>query len=137
MFAGNTVDGSTSFCPAQSNTIVVDSSDDDSNYEQDDQLTPLSVGTKRASSTSTTASSPSKRSKSPAIRTMDGHKKEHNDISRQRLERMTAMWQERDQNIEDQTKALERKVELVLQLARQCGATEETPAEWMVVLKIV
>ena len=118
MFAGTAVDGSTSFCPAQSNTVDVDSSDEDSNEEQDDQLTPLSVGTKRASSTSTTASSPSKRSKSPAIRTMDGHMKEHNDISRQMLERMTAMWQERDQNIEDQTKALERKVELVLQLAR-------------------
>ena len=118
MFASTAVDGSTSFCPAQSNTIDMDGSDDDSNDEQDDQLTPLSVGAKRASNTSTTASSPSKRSKSPAVRTMDGHMKEHNDISRQRLERMTTMWQERNQKIEDQSKALERKVELVLQLAR-------------------
>ena len=86
MFAGNAVDGSTSFCPSQSNTVDGASSDDDSNDEHDDQLTPLSVGTKRASSTSTTASSPSKRSKSPAVRTMDAHMKEHNEISRQRLE---------------------------------------------------
>jgi hypothetical protein len=92
MFASTAVDGSTSFCPAQSNTVDMDSSDEESNDEQDDQLMLLSVGTKRASSTSTTASSPSKRSKSPAVRTMDGHMKKHNDISRQRLKRMTTMW---------------------------------------------
>jgi hypothetical protein len=55
-------------------------------------VTPLSVGTKRASSTSTIASSHSKRSKSPAVRSMDGQIREHNDISRLRLERMTSMW---------------------------------------------
>lgn len=52
MFAGTAVDGSTSFCLAQSNTIDMDSSEE-SNDEQDDQLMPLSVGTKRASNTNT------------------------------------------------------------------------------------
>jgi hypothetical protein len=39
-------------CLAQSNTIDMDSSEE-SNDEQDDQLMPLSVGTKRASNTNT------------------------------------------------------------------------------------
>jgi hypothetical protein len=137
MFASVSVDGSTLFVAGQSSHVDLDISDDDTIDEEDDEVTPLSVGTKRASNTSTTASSPSKRPKSPAVRSMDGHMREHNDISRLRLERMTSMWQQRNQAIEDQAKAQERKVAHVLDLARQCGATEETPVEWMAMLKIV
>jgi ribosomal protein S10 len=99
MFAGVAVDGLTSFVARQSSHVDLDISDDDTIDEEDDEV--LSVGTKRASSTSTTASSPNKRSKSPAVRSMDGHMREHNDISRLRLERMTSMWQQRNQAIED------------------------------------
>jgi hypothetical protein len=63
--------------------------------------------------------------------------REHNDISRLRLERMTSMWQQRNQAIKDQAKAQERKVAHVLDLARQCGETKETPTERMAMLKIV
>jgi hypothetical protein len=75
MFTENTVDGSISFVSSDSGTIDLDgaSSDEEAADEQDDQLTPLSIGNKRASSTSTTASSPSKRSKSPALRAMDNN----------------------------------------------------------------
>jgi len=76
MFTGNTIDGSTSFVVGDSGTIDLDggSSDEEVGDEQEDQLTPLSIGNKRASITSTTASSPRKRSKSPA-----GNGQQHED----------------------------------------------------------
>ena len=48
MFTGNTVDGSTSFVAGQSGTIDLDggSSDEEVGDEQEDQLTPLSIGNK-------------------------------------------------------------------------------------------
>ena len=87
MFKGNTVDGTTSFVPVARETIDLndDDSDEEAGQEQEDELTPMSVGNKRTSSTSTTASSPSKRSKSPAVRTMTIQMTTHNDLSRERL----------------------------------------------------
>ena len=88
MFKGNTVDGTTSFVPAARETIDLndDDSDEEAGQEQEDELTPMSVGNKRTSSTSTTASSPSKRSKSPAVRAMTIQMTTHNDLSRERLQ---------------------------------------------------
>jgi hypothetical protein len=90
MFKGNTVDGSTSFVPAARETIDLndDDSDEEAGQEQEDGLTPMSIGNKRTSSTSTTASSPSKRSKSPAVRSMSIQMNTHNDLSRERLQFM-------------------------------------------------
>jgi hypothetical protein len=59
-----------------------DDYDDEATKEQEDDLTPMSVGNKRNNSTSTTAFSPSKRSKSPAVRSMTTH----NKVSRERLQ---------------------------------------------------
>jgi hypothetical protein len=39
--------------------------------------------------------------------------------------------------MQDKEKALERKIAYVQELARQCGAAEETPMLWMGVLKII
>jgi hypothetical protein len=90
MFKGNTVDGSTSFVLAARETIDLndDDSDEVAGQEQEDGLTPMSIGNKRSSSTSTTASSPSKRSKSPAVRSMSIQMNTHNDLSRERLQFM-------------------------------------------------
>jgi len=87
MFKGNTVDGTTSFVPAARETIDLndDDSDEEAGHEQEDELTPMSVGNRRTSSTSTTASSPSKRSKSPVVRAMTIQMTTHNDLSRERL----------------------------------------------------
>jgi len=54
MFKGNTVDGTTSFVPAARETIDLndDDSDEEAGQEQEDELTPMSVGNKRTSSTS-------------------------------------------------------------------------------------
>jgi hypothetical protein len=62
MFTRVAVDGFTSFVAGERCPIDLDgeSSDEEAVDEQEDQLTPLSIGTKRASSTSTTTSSPAK-----------------------------------------------------------------------------
>jgi hypothetical protein len=84
------VDGTTSFVPAARETIDLndDDSDEEAGQEQEYGLTPMSIGNKRSSSTSTAASSPSKRSKSPAVRSMTIQMNTHNDLSRERLQFM-------------------------------------------------
>ena len=78
MFKGNTVDGTTSFVPAARETIDLndDDSDEEVGQEQEDELTPMSVGNKRTSSTSTTAFSPSKEVKEPSSEVND-HPNDH------------------------------------------------------------
>jgi hypothetical protein len=88
MFKGNTVDETTSFVPAarQPSGLDDDYSYDEARNEQEEDLTPMSVGNKRNNSTSTSASSPSKRTKSQAVRSMTTHMTTHNEISRERLQ---------------------------------------------------
>jgi hypothetical protein len=87
MFNGNTVDGSTSFVAGERCPIDLDatSSDEEATDDPDDQLTPLSIGNKRASNTSTIASNPSKRSKSPPVRSMDNNMRTHNELASRRV----------------------------------------------------
>jgi hypothetical protein len=80
MFCRVAVDGSTSFVASQSGRVDCDSSDDEAAEELEDQQTPVSVGTNRTNSNSTTASSPSKKSKSPAVRAMDKNMCDFNQI---------------------------------------------------------
>jgi hypothetical protein len=118
MFTGNTVDGSTSFVAGESDTIDLDgaSSDEAAAAEQADLLTPLSVGNKRSSSTSTTISGPSKRSKSPAVRSLDNTMRTHNEIANHRLCLLENMMDIKKQ-----------KIERVTQLAREMGIGAKTP----------
>jgi hypothetical protein len=133
MFTRVTIDGSTSFVASESCPIDLDgeSFDEEAVDEQEDQLTPLSIGTKRASSTSTTASSPSKRSKSPVVRSMDNNMREHNEIAMQKICLMESMFQQRKQDIKDARSALSKKVELVTQMAKEMGITATTLALFM------
>jgi hypothetical protein len=137
MFSRVAIDGSTSFVADQSYPINCDSFDEETVDEEEDQLTPLSISTKRASSTSMTASNPSKRSKSPGVRTMENNMRGYNDIARHKLTVLQNIWQERNQLMQDNSKTLERKIAHVQELARQCGATEETPSLWLAMLKII
>ncbi|CAN6195718.1 unnamed protein product [Urochloa humidicola] len=144
MFEGHVVDGSTSFVAGESTPINCDSSDDVEADEQDDQVTPLSnstpksSGSKRANSTSTTASSPHKRSKSPAVRAMDNNMREHNEISRNKLAVLQSIWHEKKESEEDARMALARKVDQVNKLAAECGVTpEDAPQLFIGVVKIV
>ena len=129
MFTGNTVDGSTSFVAGESGTIDLDggSSDEEAADEQEDQLTPLSIGNKRASSTSTTASSPRKRSKSPALRAMDNNMRTHNEIANRRLCLMESMFEHRKQEDHNSQSNLSQKIDRVTQIAKEMGISAQTP----------
>jgi hypothetical protein len=118
MFIGNIVDSSTSFVASDSDTINLDgaSSDEAATNEQPDLLTPLSVGNKWSSSTSTTASSPNKRSKSPAVRSLDNTMRTHNKIANRRL-----------CLLENMLDIKKQKIEMVTQLAREMGIGAQTP----------
>jgi hypothetical protein len=87
MFKENTVDGSTSYVPGarRASQCHVVSFDEEAGEEQQDDVTPKSYGNKRASSTSTTSASPSKKSKSPAVRSMNAGLATHCEIARERL----------------------------------------------------
>ena len=139
MFTGNTVDGSTSFVAGESGTIDLDggSSDEEVADEMEDQLTPLSIGNKRASSTSTTASSPRKRSKSPALRAMDNNMRTHNEIANRRLCLMESMFEHRKQEDHNSWSALSQKIDRVTQIAREMGISAQTPTLFRGLYKII
>jgi len=102
MFQGNTVDGTTSFVPAATwRTEVNVVSSDEEGGEDEDNVTPMSLGTKRASSTSTTAFSPNKKSKSPAVRAMNMHMNSHLQLARERLDFKKEMHKENKQVLEN------------------------------------
>jgi hypothetical protein len=69
MFQGIAVTGESSYAPGRSNVHYVSSDEDEE--EDAEQLTPLSIGSKRRSSSRSTGASPTKRSRRPAIRTMN------------------------------------------------------------------
>ena len=71
MFHGVAVDGSTSFVPRGSVTVDEEEEEEEPPEDLDVQTLVSITSNKRASSTSTTGSSPSKKSKSPAVRSMD------------------------------------------------------------------
>ena len=136
MFAGVAVDGSSSFVPGQPDPIEVqETADDEASEDADDAQTddidepfsPASVRTKRASSTSTTASSPKKWCRSPAVRSMDNNMRQLVNIAQGKLHLMDKIWEEkRDALMEVQTAretAKDRKVEKVYQLATEAGVT--------------
>jgi hypothetical protein len=89
------------------------SSDEEAADEQDDQLTPLSIGKKKACSMSTAASSPTKRSKSPAVRAMDNNMRTHNEIANHRLCLMENMFEHRKQEDQNAWSALSQKIDRV------------------------
>jgi hypothetical protein len=128
MFIGNTVDGSTSFLAGESCPIDLDavSSDEVATNDPDDQLTPLSIGNKRANNTSTTTSSPSKRSKRPAVRSMDNNMRTHNELASRRVSLLENMLEQRKTEQQNARSALSQKIERVSQIAKEMGITHQT-----------
>ena len=85
MFLGVAVDGSTSFVPGGS--VTVDEEEEEEPPEDLDVQTPISItSNKRASSTSTTGSSPRKQQKSSAVRAMNKYMSDNAKIQAQRNE---------------------------------------------------
>jgi hypothetical protein len=113
------------------------SSDEEATDDPDDQLTPLSIGNKRASSTSTTASSPSKRSKSPAVRAMDNNMRTRNEIANRRMCLLENMFEHRKQEQHNARSALSEKIERVTQIAKEMGITYQTPTLFKGLYKII
>ena len=104
MFHGVAIDGFTSFVPGGS--VTVDEEEEEEPPEDLDVQTPISItSNKRASNTSTTGSSPSKKSKSPAVRSMDKFMSENARIQAER----NMMFK----------KHLENKQQIAYQLAQQ------------------
>lgn len=133
MFHGVVVDGSSSFIPRESVPIEEDS--DEEPPEELEAQTPVSIGSKRASNTSTTGSSPSKKSRSPAVRSMDNNM----EIARIQNDRNRLFESHMDKKQEakkQKANAKAEKIRYVQQLARECGANERNMKLWIGVLKI-
>jgi ABC-type enterochelin transport system substrate-binding protein len=109
------------------------SSDDD-----DDVRTPQSTGSKRSYSslsTRSTAASPSKRSRSPAVR-MNENVRNLTVSLDNRTEAMKEIWCERKQAVEDKQKEKLSTIDKVLELAKQAGPSEDNERQWIGVLMI-
>jgi len=129
MFQGNTVDATTSFVPAatQRTELNVLSSDEEGAQEED-TLTLMSLGTKRPSSTITTASSPNKKSKSPAVRAMNMHMTSHLQMAKERLEFQKEMHKENKLALENLRLGVSWKIAECTRIAeKKMGISAATP----------
>ena len=157
MFAGFVADGSTSYAPGQRSVqdITSDDAEDEEEQEPDDQhvATPVSIGSKRTSSSRSThslrctVSSPHKKVKSPAVRAMcekiggitaaigDG-REYFNDTLRLRAAQRQVAEQAAREAAERKRKEEEEQVDLIISLAKECGFTKSSP-EWLGVLNIL
>ena len=127
MFHGVVVDGSTSFVAGES--VTMDEEEEDAPDDLDVQTPVSNSSHKRASSTSTTGSSP--RKKSLAIRAINKYMTDNAKIQAERNEylkqQLTAKQQKEEANRE--------KIRLVQHLAKEYGVSETNPA-WFAVHRI-
>ncbi|CAN6349534.1 unnamed protein product [Urochloa humidicola] len=139
MFRGVAVDGYSSFGPGQQMRRNCFSSSEDEEYDDDEQLTPSSLGSKRQSSgrsTRSTCSSPNKKLRTPAVHAVANRMNECNLIQENRNEMMQSFISQRQREKAEQAAAKQRKVELVQKLARECGASETSGNLWVGVLAV-
>jgi len=134
MFTGNTVYGTTAFCAGQPYSFVADAGScveepiDDPEYQvtppsmQTPRGTSPSSGAKRASSTSTTATSPNKKPRSPAVRVVDTNMQAHNDIAAHKINLMHMLEFKKETR-----QASQDRIELVTQIAYDMGVSAKTP----------
>jgi hypothetical protein len=137
MFQGIAVTGESSYAPSRSNVHYVSTDEDEE--EDAEQVTPLSIGSKRSSSsrsTCNTGASPTKRSRRPAIRTMNSNMRNLNVILENKNEVMRTIWESKQRSVQEKKEEMRHMIQQVLQLAREVGATEKEAAKWVGVLKI-
>jgi hypothetical protein len=115
MFQGIVVTRESSYAPGRSNVHYVSSDEDEE--EDAEQLTPLSIGSKRSSnssrSTCIVSASPTKRSRRPAIRTMNCNMRNLNIILEKKEERR-------------------HMIQQVMLLAREVGQQRKKPQSGLV-----
>lgn len=163
MFLGVPVDGSTAFVPGQTSRAESGASedltgpsqtpcaepvgsDDDLEWledDEDEEMTPLSVGSKRTSSNRTgfstrnSASSPSKKGKIPAIKVWSDEMQGIKSIMRNRNALINGYLNGRQMQEAAIEQRVREQVQMVQNLAREVGVTErDTPTVWPGVLKI-
>ncbi|KAG2646436.1 hypothetical protein PVAP13_2KG509200 [Panicum virgatum] len=136
MFLGVAVDGSSAYCAGQNNPTQIISSEEEEDND-DANLTPASCGSKRSNSTCSTATSPSKKTRSPTLRLMDRNMSNFCIILENKNHVMRDIWNDKKKVIKDKQAALDIKISKVLAMARQLGATEATPDMWIGVMKII
>ena len=141
MFMGVAVDGSTSYIPGDENPLDDIPSDEEEDSEEDHDLhTPHSIGSKRTSNSSqslrSTASSPNKKMKSPAVRAMVSQLQLHNDIQTQRNVAMEGFICKRQEEKQADESKLEKHLDTIMDAARACGVTDDNAQLWVGVLKI-
>jgi hypothetical protein len=129
MFEGNTVDCTSSYVPAATPTTEVhEVTSNDEGGEDEDNVTPLSLGTKRASNTSTTATSPNKKTKIPVVRVMNQHMTSHIEIARERLEMQKTIFQQKAQEKENARSGINWKIaECSRRAEHELGISRDTP----------
>ena len=109
----------------------MDTGDEEEDNEEDDPATPLgnstprSSGSKRASSTSTTARSPSKKSKSAAVQSVDTNMTRFNELVSGRNELLENLWRGREEREEAARTDHRNRVDKVYELAAELGVTAE------------
>jgi len=142
MFAGVAVNGETSFVPGVSRRLhYVSSGEDEADHDQVTPMscaTPVSSGSKRSSSTRSDASSPSKKSKSAAVRSMDANMSRFNFSYENRTALMQNCWKARQQQVAalDEEKNMKKEEQkLVAAAAREVGA-HKIQGLWVGVINI-
>jgi hypothetical protein len=134
MFLGIAVDGTRAFVPGHRSRPEHISSDED-----DGQATPLSTGTKRSSSslsTHNTGTSPSKKSKSPAVKNMNRNMEHLSVVLENRTAMMRQALAQREKEQRDKREATLRKMQQVMNKARELGVDESKGVQWMGVIKV-
>ncbi|XP_025821632.1 uncharacterized protein LOC112897534 [Panicum hallii] len=141
MFMGVAVDGSSSYVPGDEDPVDVTPNDEEEDSEDDHGLqTPQSTGSKRTRDSSqsvrSTATSPNKKTKSPAVRAMVSQMQLHNEIQTQRNVAMEGFMSKRLQVKQAEEAKMEKQFDTIMEAARDCGVTEDNAQLWIGVLKI-
>lgn len=133
MFYGVAVDGSTSFVPGGS--VTVDEEEEELTEDSEVQ-TPISItSNKRASSTSTTGSRPSKKSKSPVVRNMERFMPEFARIHAERNQLFQRHLDAKQKVTQQEEAARVETIKYVRQLAKESGVDEDSEL-WSKVFRI-
>ncbi|PVH62342.1 hypothetical protein PAHAL_3G268100 [Panicum hallii] len=141
MFMGVAIDGSSSYVPGDEDPVDVTPNDEEEDSEDDHSLqTPQSTGSKRTRDSSqslrSTATSPNKKTKSPAVRAMVSQMQLHNEIQTQRNAAMEGFMTKRLQVKQAEEAKMEKQFDTIMEAARDCGVTEDNAQLWIGVLKI-
>lgn len=88
-------------------------------------------------STRSTATSPSKKLKSPVVRAMVSELKVHNELQKDKVAAMDNYLGRREKKKDDEMARVREVAERIMGLSRECGVTDKTPKLWVGILKML